>query len=330
MAFAPHDQRARVPMTWTNSRSKRERFDEQAHVPCSLSLSAEPAHAPGSTSSKDKRALAPGSSSSNQMWSLPPTMVVLAALAFGVPMTSTSPWSKRERFDEQAHVPWLSSSSAAPAHAPGSTSSKGKQALAPGSSSSNQMWLFPLAMVVLALLAFGVPMTRTPPVDQRGGVGEWAHATNLPSSWDELVYAPVLWSSWNEQAFVLCSSESSHWDVLGPTAHKHLPKALCSPHVKAVGGSRTKTTFNEVSMSSSSNTTILLLSLALIGMPGSMMAMLMAWMPMPFDGAGPSRGGREGIAKSEENNLHHNLGSNLNVVTPFLRIPLYSWYRNLM
>jgi hypothetical protein len=146
LAFAPNDQWAWVPTTRTSPRSKRERFDKQAHVPCLFGSFAKPAHAPGATSSKDKRALAPGSSSSDQMWSLPSTTVVSAALAFAphdqraqVPMTWTSPRSKRERFDEQVHAPCLLSWSAERAHPPGSTSSKDKRALAPGLSLSNQM-----------------------------------------------------------------------------------------------------------------------------------------------------------------------------------------------
>jgi hypothetical protein len=43
-------------------------------------------------------------------------------------------------------------------------------------------------------------------------------------------------------------------------------------------------------------------------MPAAVMAVLMACMPAPFDWAGPSQGGREGILESEENNLHRNLG----------------------
>jgi hypothetical protein len=58
------------------------------------------------------------------------------------------------------------------------------------------------------------------------------------------------------------------------------------------------------------------------------MAVSMAWMPVPIDGAGPSQGGREGIIESEENNLHCNLRSTPIVLTPFLRIPPSDWYGN--
>ncbi len=75
---------------------------------------------------------------------------------------------------------------------------------------------------------------------------------------------------------------------------------------------------------------ILLLPLA----PGcvlvAVMAVLLTWMLAPFDGAGPSQGGREGINELEEKNLHHDLGSIPIVLTPFLWIPPYSWYRNRM
>ncbi len=58
------------------------------------------------------------------------------------------------------------------------------------------------------------------------------------------------------------------------------------------------------------------------------MAVPLTQMSALFDGAGPSQGGREGIDESEEKNLHCNLGSIPIVLTPFLQIPPYSWYRN--
>jgi hypothetical protein len=78
----------------------------------------------------------------------------------------------------------------------------------------------------------------------------------------------------------------------------------------------------------SSNTTILLLPPVPGCVPAAVMAVPLTRMPAPFDGAGPSQGGREGIDESEEKNLHRDLGSIPIVLTPFLWIPLYSWYRN--
>ena len=78
-----------------------------------------------------------------------------------------------------------------------------------------------------------------------------------------------------------------------------------------------------------SDTTILLVPLALWGMPTAVMAGPMARMPAPFDEEPPSLGGREGIVEPEDKYIHRDLGSNPDVVTPFLRIPPYSWYRNL-
>ncbi len=82
-------------------------------------------------------------------------------------------------------------------------------------------------------------------------------------------------------------------------------------------------------MTLSSDTTILLVPLALWGMPMAVMAGQMAQMPAPFDEAPSSLGGREGIVEPEDKYIHCDLGSNPDVVTPFLRIPLYSWYRSL-
>jgi hypothetical protein len=83
-----------------------------------------------------------------------------------------------------------------------------------------------------------------------------------------------------------------------------------------------------VLMLSSSNTMILLLLPAPGGMLAGVMAVSMARMPVLFDGAGPSQGGRKGIIELEENNLHCNLGSIPIVLTPFLWIPPSDWYRN--
>jgi hypothetical protein len=83
-----------------------------------------------------------------------------------------------------------------------------------------------------------------------------------------------------------------------------------------------------VSKLPSSNTTILLLPLASGCVPAAVMAVPLTRMPVPFDGAGPSQGGREGINESEEKNLHHHLGLIPIVLTLFLRIPPYSWLRN--
>jgi hypothetical protein len=84
-----------------------------------------------------------------------------------------------------------------------------------------------------------------------------------------------------------------------------------------------------VLMVSSWDTTILRLLPVPGGMPAAVMAVLMTRMPAPFDGAGPSQGGRESIIELEENNLHHNLGSIPIALTPFLLIPPSSWYKNL-
>jgi hypothetical protein len=77
-----------------------------------------------------------------------------------------------------------------------------------------------------------------------------------------------------------------------------------------------------------SNTMILLLPPAPGCVPAAVMAVPLTQMPAPFDGAGPSQGGRKGINELEEKNLHHNLGSIPIVFTPILWIPPYSWYRN--
>jgi hypothetical protein len=299
LAFAPHEPRARVPITWTSPWSQREMFDEQAHAPCSLSSSAEPAHAPGSTSSKDEWACMPVLSLSDQMWSLPPTMVVLVALAFAhheprawVPTTRTSPWSKRERYDEQAHVPCLSNLSSEPAHAPGSTNSNDELALAPGSSSSDQMWSLPPTMVVSAALASGVPTTHTPPADQRRGVGKWVQLPDLPSSWDNAAHMPGPSSSWDGLVCVPSPSTSGRYDTLDTTAVEGLLEASRSPLEVPEGGSRTRMPLTAVLMVLSRDTTISRLPPAPGGMSAAVMAMPMAWMPGPFDGAGLSQGGR--------------------------------------
>ncbi len=77
-----------------------------------------------------------------------------------------------------------------------------------------------------------------------------------------------------------------------------------------------------------SKTMILLLPLVPGCVPAAVIAVPLTRMPAPFDGAGASQGGRGSIDELEEKNLHHNLGSIPIVLTPFLRIPPYSWYRN--
>jgi hypothetical protein len=84
----------------------------------------------------------------------------------------------------------------------------------------------------------------------------------------------------------------------------------------------------EVLKLSSSNTTFLLLPPGPGGVPVAVMAVPLTRMPAPFDGAGPSQGGMEAIVVLEEKNLHGNLGSIPIVLTPFLWIPPYPWYRN--
>ncbi len=78
----------------------------------------------------------------------------------------------------------------------------------------------------------------------------------------------------------------------------------------------------------SSDAKILLLLPAPGCVPAAVMAMPLTWMPVPFLGAGPSLGGWVGINELGEKNLHHNLGLIPIVLTPFLQIPPYSWYRN--
>jgi hypothetical protein len=117
--------------------------------------------------------------------------------------------------------------------------------------------------------------------------------------------------------------------MLNLTAVEGLLKASCSPLEVLEGESRTIMPLTAVSMVLLRNMMVLHLPLAPGGMPMvAVMAVPMAGMPAPFDGAGSSRGEREGIVESEENNLYHNLSSNPIVVTPFLRIPPSFWYRN--
>ncbi len=118
------------------------------------------------------------------------------------------------------------------------------------------------------------------------------------------------------------------WGGGDPTLFEDLPMAFCSPHKIAEGGSRMTMPLTLVSKLLLSNMTILLSLPVPGGVLVAMMAMPLTWMPAPFDGAGPSQGGREGIDETEEKNLHRNLGSIPIVLTPFLRIPPYSWYRN--
>ncbi len=60
----------------------------------------------------------------------------------------------------------------------------------------------------------------------------------------------------------------------------------------------------------------------------AVITVLMAWMPAPFDGAGPSKGGKEDITELEEDNLYCDLRSKPIVLTPFLWIPPSDWYGN--
>ena len=120
----------------------------------------------------------------------------------------------------------------------------------------------------------------------------------------------------------------SHWRAGDPTALQDVPKASCSPLEVAEGGSSATTSSTVALMTLSSKTTMLVPS-ALWGMPMAVMAGPMARMPAPFEEEPPSLGGREGIVEPEDKYIHRDLGSNPNVVTPFPRIPPYSWYRNL-
>ena len=61
------------------------------------------------------------------------------------------------------------------------------------------------------------------------------------------------------------------------------------------------------------------------GQPVAVVAVPTAWMSPPFNEAGPSQGGREGIEELEDN-IHRDLGSNPIFVTPFLWITPYTWY----
>jgi hypothetical protein len=102
----------------------------------------------------------------------------------------------------------------------------------------------------------------------------------------------------------------------------------CSPLLVVGAREWDKDSIDAVSMLLSSNTTISLLPPAPGGMLAAVMAMPMAHMPAPFDWAGPSQGGREGIFALKENILHRNLGSTPIVLTPFLRIPPSDWHGN--
>lgn len=153
-------------------------------------------------------------------------------------------------------------------------------------------------------------MPSTPPsvlkLDQ--ALGPWAW-------WPTMMPAPLLGDSQGRAG--------------KPTACEDVPKASCSPLEMAKGGSRATTLSTVASMTSSSDTTISLEPSALWGMPTAVMAGPMARMPAPFEEEPPSLGGGEGIVEPEDKYIHRDLGSNPIVVTPFPRIPLYSWYRNL-
>jgi hypothetical protein len=81
-------------------------------------------------------------------------------------------------------------------------------------------------------------------------------------------------------------------------------------------------------MLSLSNAMISLLPSVPGGMPAAVIAVLMVWMPAPFDGTGPSQGGRDGIFELEENNVDCNRGSIHIVLTPFLWNQPSDWYGN--
>jgi hypothetical protein len=117
--------------------------------------------------------------------------------------------------------------------------------------------------------------------------------------------------------------------MLDPTAVEGLSEVSCSPLKVVEGGSRTTTPSAAVLMVLTHDTTIMHLPPVPGGMPAAVMAVPMAWILAPFDGAGPSQRGRKGILKSEENNLYRNLGSIPIVLAPFLWIPLFFWYGNL-
>jgi hypothetical protein len=121
---------------------------------------------------------------------------------------------------------------------------------------------------------------------------------------------------------------SRQYDTLELMVVEGSSEASCSPLEVTEDGSRTTMSSSAVLIVLLCDTVILLLPPAPEGMPASVMVVPMARMPAPFDGAGPSRGGGEGIVELEENNLHRDLGSIPISVTPFLRIPPPSWYGN--
>jgi hypothetical protein len=119
------------------------------------------------------------------------------------------------------------------------------------------------------------------------------------------------------------STQTSSWAIalVIPMAFYELPKASSSPLQVSEGGSMAKTPSTEVSMTSSSNTTILLLPPALGGKPLTVMAVPMARMPALFEDETPSHGRREDIEEQEDNCIHCNLETNPIVVSPCPRIP---------